>query len=97
MTGLFLFLVLAETAGEMLELELLQCKDGSFSLFSTESGIFSAWPLGVGAAVDVVGGRRCVGSAWYFCAAGGALVWAPFAASWFSGLFFCLHQVFMKG
>lgn len=43
------FLALAETACETLELELLQCKDGSFSLFSMKSGIFSAWQLGVGA------------------------------------------------
>lgn len=49
MTGLFLFLVLAGTACETLELELLQCRDGTFSLFSMESGIFSAWQLGVGA------------------------------------------------
>lgn len=48
--------------------------------------------------IDVVGaGKMGVGVAWYFCAAGGALVWVVFAACLSSGLFFCVCQIFMKG
>lgn len=78
-----------------------------YFLWSRESSLPGTWVLVLAniqstvlpprLPIDVVGGRGCVGVAWYFCAAGGALVWAPFAACLFSGLFFCLHQVFMKG
>lgn len=85
---------------------------GSFPsfLWSQEFSLLDAWVLGLADGQSAVlghgashwcggWGMRCVGGAcfFFFCAAGGAFFWAAFAACLLPGLFFCVHQLFMKG